>query len=127
MKTFYSYSLVGIINSGIGYFIIFYLTYIQITAEISNLLGYASGLLISYILNKKFTFKSKKIYGKEFPKFIFIMGISYIINLSVLIICFRFLNINVFASQIIAGLTYLIISYVLLKLFVFNTSKKDFI
>ena len=44
--------------------------------EISNLIGYTVGIIFSYVMNKIFTFKSKK----EFIKFTLAMPTAYILN-----------------------------------------------
>lgn len=55
-KKLIKYPLVGILNTIIGFGIIFGLMFTGVSPEISNLSGYSIGIVISYILNKIFTF-----------------------------------------------------------------------
>ena len=124
-SNFVLYLFIGLINSSIGYIIIFYLTYINIIAEISNFLGYFIGIFISYFINKRYNFKSNRTHKKELPKFLLSMFISYLINLLILIICYRILSWNVYASQLLAGVAYTLSGYVLSKYFVFIKGKSE--
>lgn len=123
LMKFLNYSFIGLINTFIGYFIIFYLTYLNLLPEIANLLGYLTGFVLSYILNKKYNFKSKENYKKDLTKFFFSMSIAYMINLLVLIILFRFLEINIYLSQIISGIVYLCSGFILSYFYTFNSKK----
>jgi putative flippase GtrA len=44
------YGIIGVINTLIGYGVLFYLTYIGVLAELSNLFGYVVGFVVSYFL-----------------------------------------------------------------------------
>ncbi len=114
------YIFIGFINTLFGYGVIFLLIYINIEAEIANFIGYLLGFFLSYYLNKKYNFKSNKSHREDFPKFIISMAISYILNLTVMVISYRVLNIDVYISQIIAGVVYTISGYILSKLWVFK-------
>lgn len=120
-NTFVKYGLIGIINTCVGYGITFYLFYIDILPELANFIGYLIGFFISYLLNKKFNFKSTKKHREDLPKFLISMGSAYIINLIVLFIAFRVFEINVYASQIISGLFYILVGYFMSKFWVFGS------
>lgn len=120
-QNFSFYMLIGIFNSIFGYVVIFSLMFaFYITPEISNFIGYCAGFVVSYFLNKKFNFRSKNSPIKEFPKFILSMGIAYVVNLLILLVCYRILCINKYVSQLIAGIAYILIGYSLSKYYVFR-------
>lgn len=121
-NTFIKYGLIGVVNTSIGYGITFYLFYICVLPELANFIGYVIGFFISYLLNKKYNFKSANSHRKDFPKFIVSMGLAYIINLLVLSFSFRLLELNVYASQLLAGLFYIFVGYGLSKAWVFKES-----
>ncbi|WP_281530040.1 GtrA family protein [Campylobacter hominis] len=62
------------------------------------MIGYTVGIIFSYVMNKIFTFKSKK----EFIKFTLAMLTAYILNFITLKICLG-LSVNPYFSQIISG------------------------
>ncbi len=117
---FFGYIIIGVINTLFGYGVIFLLLYIDIEAEIANFIGYLLGFFLSYYLNKRYNFKSRRSHREDFPKFIISMGISYILNLTVMVISYRVLNIDVYISQIIAGVVYTLSGYILSKIWVFK-------
>lgn len=122
--SFLKYGAIGVINTIFSYSLIFLLFYIGIVPEISNLVGYFFGILVSYILNRRYNFKSSNRGIEEFPKFFISMGIAYLINLATLSLCYRLLEINVYISQIFAGSLYVFTGYLLSKNWVFRRSKK---
>lgn len=113
------YFIIGIINSSLGYIIILSLTYLGLLAEVSNLFGYIIGIFVSYFLNKKYNFKTNNQDKKEFLRFLFTVFIAYILNLITLFITYRVLNIDVYISQVLAGIAYFIVGYILSKKYVF--------
>ncbi len=123
LEKFLNYSFIGIINTFIGYLIIFYLTYINIIPEFANITGYCVGFILSFFLNKKYNFKSDRKYRKEVPKFILTVTISYMLNLLVLILLYRILNINIYISQLIASVVYLGAGFLLSYFYIFNYKK----
>ncbi len=120
---FLNYSFIGIINTFIGYLIIFYLTYINIIPELANITGYSIGFVLSFFLNKKYNFKSNEKYKKEIPRFVLTLAICYLLNLLVLILLYRVLNINIYISQLIAGIFYLGSGFLLSYFYTFNSKK----
>ncbi|MEJ5299411.1 MAG: GtrA family protein [Thermodesulforhabdaceae bacterium] len=122
-ENFYKYLIVGFLITLIGYSIIFLLMYIGVSPETSNIIGYAVGITVSYILNKVYTFKSKAHPKKEFPKFLFSLLISYGLNLLTLILCVRTLYINMYISQVISGTVYTLSGFFLAEYFAFR--RKD--
>ena len=124
MRELITYGLVGIANTFVGMGLIFLATYIGIFAELSNFIGYFFGIIFSYFLNSKFTFKESCSY-KGLIKFFVAMGISYGVNLLVLILCYRIFEINVYISQFIACASYTLCGFILSKVFIFSTKKLE--
>ncbi|WP_409212534.1 GtrA family protein [Desulfurella amilsii] len=120
IRVFLKYLLVGIINTIVGYGIIFSLMFIGTSPEISNIIGYAIGIIVSYALNKIYTFKSKAHPKKEFPKFVLSLLTSYGLNFLTLILCIHIFKINPYISQIISGAVYTLSGFVFLKYFAFR-------
>jgi putative flippase GtrA len=119
-SSFIKYGVIGVVNTLFSYTIIFLLVYINFSAELSNFIGYFLGIFLSYYLNKKYNFKSKNSYKKEMPKFLTSMFIAYLLNLIALVLCYRYIGINVYISQLIAGVVYTLAGYVISKVWVFN-------
>ncbi|MEM3845541.1 MAG: GtrA family protein [Candidatus Parvarchaeota archaeon] len=117
---FSKYLLVGLMNTIVGYGIIFSLMYVGVSPEVSNIIGYAIGITVSYVLNKIYTFKSKAHPKKEFPKFVASLLAAYGLNFVTLVICVRILHINAYVSQIISGAVYTLSGFVFVRYFAFK-------
>lgn len=119
-NTFIKYGIIGVFNTLVGFGIIFFLFFLGVYPELSNFIGYVIGFFVSYFLNKKYNFKSENSHKKDLPKFLLSMSLAYILNLLVLIICYRYLDVNVYISQILAGTVYVLTGYILSKIWVFK-------
>ncbi len=92
------------------------------SAELSNVLGYVFGLIVSYLSHKFLTFKSKGGAKAEFPKFLVTVFFSYGLNFLTLLFCIKVININQYLSQIISGGVYVVTSFFFLKYFAFRSA-----
>jgi putative flippase GtrA len=118
--TFVKYCIIGVINTIFCFSTIFVLMYfLKINYLMSNIVGYAVGLIISFSLNKYKNFKSRGSLKKEFPLFLAAFGCAYSTNIIILWIAAEFFHVNKIFSQIIAGIAYTIVFYFFIKLIVF--------
>ena len=125
MNQFMRFLLVGITNTAVGYGIIFGCMYLAgLSPESSNAVGYTLGLLLSYLLHRRVTFRSNQQRSTEFVRFVIVFLAAYSANLLVLIVLVRILAIHAGVSQIIAGVIYLGAAYLLNKLYVFRQSHR---
>lgn len=81
--------------------------------------GYGICLIISYLLQRNFTFSSTENKKNEFPKFLTVFAVAYLANVIVLALCIR-TGVNKGLSQIIGGVFYIGCSFILNKCFVFQ-------
>ncbi|OBV28941.1 hypothetical protein BKN38_08790 [Helicobacter sp. CLO-3] len=114
------YAIVGGINTILCWAIIGALMWFGAIPEVANVIGYVIGVANSYVLNKKFTFKSQNSHKEDFVRFGVAMGAAYLVNLGVLMLCYRVLGINEYVSQIIAAVFYTISGYAISKLWAFK-------
>lgn len=79
-KTFLRFVLVGIINTlvGTGIMLVAY-NVVGCSYWISSALNYIVGSIVSFFLNKKFTFENKEKGWKPVLRFIFTIGVCYFI------------------------------------------------
>jgi putative flippase GtrA len=95
--------------------------FLGFTATISNAIGYFFGAILSYILNKKYTFKSTTQHNNEALKFFTVLLISYALNFITLQWLLTF--INPYYAQLLSAIVYTFSSFFLAKFFVFNGEK----
>ncbi|MFZ5608413.1 MAG: GtrA family protein [Pseudomonadota bacterium] len=122
---FYKFTLVGVANTAVGFFIIFFsMNILDLNPFLSNALGYGFGLIISYILNRIYTFNSNDRYFTSFMKFMLSFIIAYSLNIVTLYIFINVIYIEDNISQLFSIFTYTIAFYILSKHFVFQNRSK---
>jgi putative flippase GtrA len=118
--------IVGAANTLLGYIVIFGCMFMaEFSPELSNALGYMLGFFSSYFLNRYYTFRSNQKRVSEFSRFALVFLIAYLCNIIVVILLYRFFNIDAIISQIIAAIVYISMSYILNKIFVFRTNNEN--
>jgi len=118
---FIRYNLVGIVNTIVGFSIIFLLMFIGVGATASNAIGYAIGSILSFYLNSRYTFKSTQTNKSQMVKFFAILGVSYILNFITLQYLLGFSN--PYIAQIGSAIVYTVSSFIMVKFIVFKDSE----
>jgi putative flippase GtrA len=113
------YSFAGIVNTAVGYGIIFGAMALGFSPYVSNLAGYMVGLCCSFLLNKHLVFLGRGSSLCEGGRFLAAFVIAYLLNLGLLHLCLK-AGIGHFAAQILAGILYLIAMFLLLRTWVFK-------
>jgi putative flippase GtrA len=93
----------------------------KMTPEISNVTGYAVGLVASYTLNRTYTFKSQQSRRSELIRFLIVFAVAYGLNFVALLILIHKLGLNSGLSQVLAGVVYVGISFIMNKYYVFKS------
>ena len=115
---FSRYSFAGVINTAIGYAVIFSGMALGFSPYVSNFAGYTVGLCCSFILNKHFVFLAKGNRRRQIGRFMAAFGIAYLLNLAFLHVCLE-AGVAKVAAQILAGVLYLAAMYMLSRVWVF--------
>lgn len=117
---FIKYNLIGIVNTAVGYGIIFGAMYLlQASPVLANAAGYATGMVISFVLNRVWNFKSRAGLGSQALRFFFVMILAYFGNLVVLKALIDRAHVDPYVSQMIASIVFVIISFAINKSWVF--------
>jgi len=119
LKQFFTYNVVGLVNTIVGFGIIFMLMFMGFSPVLSNAIGYAIGATLSFYLNMRYTFQSKNNTLSTMVNFFVVLAIVYGMNL--LVLQFLLPLINPYLAQIIAGIVYTLGAFFLMKIFVFKT------
>jgi len=123
MRQFLRFLTVGVINTVLGYCIIFACMYLAgLSPELSNIVGYAVGLTTSYLLSRNYTFRSKQQRRGEVIRFVVVFAIAYAANFLSLLVLIRHFGVHEGASQILAGAVYVLASYAMNKFYVFRNA-----
>lgn len=120
------FSLIGLLNTGIHYSIFLFLYRVfGVYYLAASVVGYCAGLINSYIMNKKWTFRTTGVRVHiEFVKFIMVNLISLFVNLAALKYAVDHIGIIPEVGQIIAIVFSTIVNFLGNKLWTFHQMNK---
>lgn len=118
------YAGTGVINTIVGFIVIFAAMALGFSPIISNMAGYAVGFMLGFVLSKTFVFRSNGHLITESVRYLFAFVISFLFNLLVLRYSIIYLSFHPMASQVLAAACYTLLMYILTRLFVFSATKK---
>lgn len=79
-RQFIKFGMVGILNTIVGTAVMFFAyNVLHFGYWLSSALNYIIGSILSYILNKRFTFESKKKSKKEIVRFVVNISVCYLL------------------------------------------------
>ena len=121
---FIRFCAVGLLNTTVGLAVIFLLMRVGGMNYIAaNLVGYIVGFLISFVLNRNWTFEHKGPILNAALQWTLVVSLAYLVNLSIVITCHQYMGINAYVSQLFGVAAYTILTFVSGRLFVFSSKQ----
>lgn len=117
-KEFVTFLIIGVINTFNGT-VFSYIYSSFLNENIAFIVGYISGLIISYLLNSLITFK-EKLQLNKFIKFAISYLPNFIIQNIVVIIVFNLMGLNKLIAYLLAAIIGVPITFILMKFFAFR-------
>ena len=124
-QPFLRFLLVGVANTIVGYLAILGFQFlVGLHAMVANALGYVTGISVSYLLNRRYTFQSQGSHYRDLPRFLAAGSACYLANLLVL----AFLSyhpewVGAALAQSVSVATYTVSFYFLNKRLVFRATQ----
>jgi putative flippase GtrA len=116
------YAMVGLINTAVGLGCMFFvMAILRVNIIIANMFGYSIGFLVSYYLNRKWTFKHYGNVENSLFRFFVVVISAYGVNLMAVVIANYFFKINMYVSQTIGVIIYALIGFFGSRYFAFYT------
>ncbi|MGE0114141.1 MAG: GtrA family protein [Steroidobacteraceae bacterium] len=113
--------LTGVLNTLVGLGAIFALKWFFAMGDTTaNLLGYGVGLVVSYVINSRWTFRYRESLLPVLPQYAAVVLLAYLANLACVHFCIRQLHLDSYLAQTAGVLPYSGLSYVLLRWYVFG-------
>jgi putative flippase GtrA len=114
------FGTVGLINTSIGLAAIYAVMFFFRTGPaIANAVGYAIGLVVSFALNRLWTFSSKQPVGNVLPIYLLVAAICYLLNLGVVLVVTSYLSVNPYLTQLFGVSIYTVCMFFGCRWFVF--------
>lgn len=111
--------IVGALNSLVGLSVIYSAMYFfGLNYILSNILGYIIGIITSFFINKKITFRDGSPDSQVFIRYIIAVFLGYLANLILIISTASFLGLYV--AQFFGVLAYSVLVFFLCRFFVFR-------
>lgn len=101
------------------------LTALGIHAVAASSIGYATGIVVTYILNKGWSFRDQSAHHTAFIKYIVAYGAGYVVQIAVLSGLAFQLGLPHILAQLVAMLAAAVSIFSLLKLFVFRSTPDE--
>lgn len=118
--------LTGVLNTAVGLGVIFALKwFLGMGDTLANLLGYAVGLVVSYLVNSRWTFRYRDSLLPVLPRYVLAVLAAYLTNLVCVHVCIRVLQLDSYVAQSLGVIPYAALSYVLLRWFVFGGERRS--
>lgn len=118
------YLISGVLTTVVNYFIYFLLTWgFNVNYLVANAIAWIIAVLVAYITNKVWVFKSKSDsaieYLSEFVKFVIARLSSGITDMVLMFVMVSVMGINQSVSKILVSVIVVVLNYYLSKKFVF--------
>ena len=118
---FLKFSLVGVLNTILNYFVfIIFLLYLNIEYWISGIIGFFSGAILGFFLNRSFTFSSNINKKNGLIKYLLIQIFCLSVHICIQIFSVEFFSVNKAFSQIVSIIITVFINFYLVKNLIFN-------
>jgi putative flippase GtrA len=125
IKQFFKYGIVGVSNTLITLIVIWVMMKpLGYSSNVSNVTGYITGIINSFIWNKQWTFKSSDAWKGSALRFGIVSGICFLLQFGLLnYLDFLHLNIDPYFNQVFAMIFYTAINFPMNKFFTFKEQK----
>lgn len=122
MKQAIKYGVVGVANTLITAAVIWVMMKnLEVSDIVSNITGYAVGLLNSFVWNKQWTFRGTSAgWRNSAIRFGAVFGICYSLQLGVLMYLNQVLDIDPYYNQLLAMAFYTVINFLMNKFYTFK-------
>ena len=112
-RSFARFLAVGVLNTGLGLAVIFAAMALAGWGEVAaNVLGYAVGLAVSFVLNRNWSFAHRGAVLPALGRFLAAFLLAYAINLLAVLVLIRGFEVNAYLAQAIGVIPYTLVFFV---------------
>ena len=119
------YLIVGVLNTSFGLLIIFVMKcFFRMDDVAANVFGYSCGLVLSFVLNRRWSFRYKGAFVYALFRFLLLILVAYSFNLGLTLVAIKNFAVNSYLAQALGVAPYTVITYLGSRYFVFPDSRK---
>ncbi|MCB1738645.1 MAG: GtrA family protein [Gammaproteobacteria bacterium] len=119
-KSAVRYLAVGVFNTVFGLSLIYGAKwFLHFSDVVANMTGYAIGIVVSFILNSRWTFNHDGAWLPAFARFLLVLFIAYLANLGTVVIALS-VGVNAYLAHLIGVPVYTVIGYLGGRFFAFK-------
>ena len=119
--SFFRFSAVGVVNTALGLTVILALMrFGGVQYIVANAVGYAVGTVVSFVLNRSWTFYHKGPVLSSAARWVLVIAVAYGANVFVVIASHEYFEIDRYISQGLGVLAYTGLSYLGGRLYAFS-------
>lgn len=110
----------GVLNTLVGFAVIFAAMSLGVSPLVSNIAGYATGFTLGFLLSKKFVFRSQGHFLKESLRYLLAFILAFLLNVVTLQCYMYWYPLQAVQGQLIAAVVYTGLMYLLVRFYVFH-------
>ena len=119
------HSLSGLVNTAVGFSVIFLLTFLEFSPVTANVAGYATGLVSGFYLSKKFVFRQRGNSAKQGVQYIGAFLLAFLVNIGVLKVTLSHTELPVMLAQLFAAIAYTLVIFTISRFVIFSEPNQD--
>lgn len=120
-----AFSMVGVVNTIVGVSVIAIAHYLGANPIMANVFGYGAGLLVSFTLNSRITFRKRKVNLYTVIRFLVAFLVAFLVNIAVVLVATRVLGQHGLLVALVGVPVFTIAFYILCEYWVFRSSRAN--
>ena len=117
--------MVGVVNTAVGLTVIYGLKWLGRSDVTANILGYLCGLMVSFTLNRNWTFRHAGTILPAALRFLLVFAVAYLANLGTVLGLIRLLGVNGYVAQTLGIIPYTTLFYLGSRYVAFRPEESD--
>ena len=113
--------VVGVLNTMVGLLVIYSAKWFFAFGDVSaNALGYVIGVIVSFVLNKSYTFKHQGDVLRSAIRFVVVFLVAYSVNLTTVLLAINVAGLDTYLAQALGIPPYTLTFFVLSRFYAFR-------
>ncbi len=114
----------GLLNTALGFAVIFLAMWLGMPPIGANVAGYAVGFVLGFIVSRKLVFRSNGTVTAESGRYLIAFALAFLANLGAVTGAMHLTDLNPYLAQLLGAGVYTACMYLLSRLFVFTPGER---